>query len=124
MRLLKKLILKRPAEKRLIYFYAMVATDEQVWLLRDRSNGEFLFLDGEDGYRFTLPVWPSRSFAEIELAKLEGHSYEASNVPLTTFIDDVLVNIESEQGIAAVFPNGVNSILQTREEIKEMVRNL
>ena len=124
MKLIKQFILKRPAEKRLTYFYAMVATDEQVWLLRNKTNGEFLFLEGEDGYRFTLPVWPSRSFAEIELAKLGDHSYEAFNVSLTTFLDDLLVNIESDQGIAAVFPNGVDSIIQTRGEIKEMIQNL
>ena len=124
MKLIKQFIAKRPAEKRLTYFYAMAATDEQVWLLRDQTDGEFLLLEGERGYRFTLPVWPSRSFAELELAKLENHSFEAINVPLTKFLDDLLVTIERDQGVAVIFPNGVDSIVQTRGEMKEMFRNL
>lgn len=38
MKLFKRMILKRPAEKRLIYFYTIVSMDEQVWLLRDENG--------------------------------------------------------------------------------------
>lgn len=62
MKLIKRFILNRPAEKRLAYFYGMVATDEQVWLLHDES-GDLLLSEVEDSYSFLLPVWPSRSFA-------------------------------------------------------------
>jgi hypothetical protein len=64
MKLIKRFILNRPAEKRLAYFYGMVATDEQVWLLRDQ-NGDLLTLEDDEDYTFLLPVWPSRSFAEM-----------------------------------------------------------
>ncbi|MDQ7861209.1 DUF2750 domain-containing protein [Peribacillus frigoritolerans] len=84
MKLIKRFILNRPAEKRLAYFYGMVATDEQVWLLRD-ENGDLLLLDDDDGdYPFLLPVWPSRSFAEMESANIDK-SYEAFNIPLLNF---------------------------------------
>ncbi|QFK71141.1 DUF2750 domain-containing protein [Pradoshia sp. D12] len=124
MKLIKQFILKRPAEKRLTYFYAMVVTDEQVWLLRDKNNGDLLLLEDEGEYHFLLPVWPSRSFAEIEAAKIDHNSYEAFNVPLTTFLDDILVDIENDRGIAVIFPNGKDSNIQSRDEIKEMIRNL
>lgn len=84
MKLIKRFILNRPAEKRLAYFYGMVVTDEQVWLLRDK-NGDLLLLEDDDGdYPFLLPVWPSRSFAEMEAVKID-ESYEAFNIPLSNF---------------------------------------
>jgi Protein of unknown function (DUF2750) len=91
MKLIKRFILNRPAEKRLAYFYGMVATDEQVWLLRDK-NGDLLFLEDDGDYLFLLPVWPSRSFAEMEAAHLD-ESYEAFNIPLSIFLDKLLVDI-------------------------------
>lgn len=42
MKFIKRFMLNQPAEKRLVYFYSMVATDEQVWLLQD-ENGELYF---------------------------------------------------------------------------------
>lgn len=124
MKLIKQFILNRPAEKRLTYFYAMIVTDEQVWLLRDKNNGDLLLLEDEGEYHFLLPVWPSRSFAEIEAAKIDHHPYEAFNVPLTTFLDDILIDIENDRGIAVIFPNGKDSTIQSRDEIKDMIRNL
>ncbi|WP_267881652.1 hypothetical protein [Metabacillus indicus] len=38
MKFSKRFILNRPAEKRLAYFYGMIATDEQVWLLKDEHG--------------------------------------------------------------------------------------
>jgi len=70
MKLIKRFILNRPAEKRLANFYAMVATDEQVWLLHD-ENGDMLLFEDEDSYPFVLPVWPTRSFAEMMAANLD-----------------------------------------------------
>ncbi|WP_299093920.1 DUF2750 domain-containing protein [uncultured Metabacillus sp.] len=123
MKLIKRFILNRPAEKRLTYFYAMVATDEQVWLLRN-ENDDLLLLEDDDGdYPFLLPVWPSRSFAEIEAANLD-ESYEAFNIPLSDFLDDLLFDIENDGGAAAIFPNGNDSTIQKRDEIKEMISNL
>lgn len=52
MKLIKRFILNRPAEKRLAYFYGMVATSEQLWLLHD----DMLLFEDEDGYPFVLPV--------------------------------------------------------------------
>lgn len=100
----------------------MVATDEQVWLLRD-ENGDLLLLEEEDDFSFLLPVWPSRSFAEMEAAKLDD-PFEAFNMPISTFIDDLLVDIQSDGGAAAIFPNGNDTTIQKREEIKEMLRHL
>ncbi|QFT90617.1 hypothetical protein FIU87_18390 [Bacillus sp. THAF10] len=122
MKLIKRFILNRPPEKRLAYFYGMVATDEQVWLLRD-ENGDLLLLEEEDDFSFLLPVWPSRSFAEMEAAKLDD-PFEAFNMPISTFIDDLLVDIQSDGGAAAIFPNGNDTTIQKREEIKEMLRHL
>lgn len=123
MKLIKRFILNRPAEKRLAYFYGMVATDEQVWLLRDK-NGDLLLLEDDDGdYPFLLPVWPSRSFAEMEAAKID-ESYEAFNIPLSNFLDDLLVDIENDGGATAIFPNENDTTIQKRDEIKEMIRNL
>ncbi|MBY6054756.1 DUF2750 domain-containing protein [Cytobacillus firmus] len=122
MRLIKQIILKRSAEKRLAYFYGMVTTDEQVWLLRD-DNGDLLLLEDDEDYPFLLPVWPSRSFAEMEAAKFDD-SYIAFNMPLSIFLDELLADIESDGGAAAIFPNGSDSIIQTRDDIKEMIRNL
>jgi hypothetical protein len=123
MKLIKRFILNRPAEKRLAYFYGMVATDEQVWLLRD-ENGDLFLLEDDDGdYPFLLPVWPSRSFAEMEAANLD-ESYEAFNIPLSNFLDDLLVDIENDGGAIAIFPNENDTTIQKRDEIKEMIRNL
>ncbi|MBR8643886.1 DUF2750 domain-containing protein [[Brevibacterium] frigoritolerans] len=83
MKLIKRFILNRPAEKRLAYFYGIVATDEQVWLLREK-NGDLLLLEDDGDYPFLLPVWPSRSFAEMKAANLD-ESYEAFNMPLSNF---------------------------------------
>ena len=122
MKLIKRFILNRPAEKRLAYFYGMVATDEQVWLLRD-ENGDLLLLEDDDGdYPFLLPVWPSRSFAEMEAANID-ESYEAFNIPLLNFFD-LLVDIENDGGATAIFPNENDTTIQKRDEIKEMIRNL
>jgi Protein of unknown function (DUF2750) len=122
MKLIKRFILNRPAEKRLAYFYGMVATDEQVWLLRDK-NGDLLLLEDDADYPFLLPVWPSRSFAEMEAANLDD-SYEAFNIPLSIFLDDLLIDIENDGGVTAIFPNEKDTTIQKRDEIKEMIRNL
>jgi Protein of unknown function (DUF2750) len=122
MKLIKRFILNRPAEKRLVYFYSMVATDEQVWLLRD-ENGDLLLLEDDGDYPFLLPVWPSRSFAEMEAANLE-ESYEAFNLPLSIFLDDLLVDIENDGGATAIFPNENDATVQNRDEIKEMISQL
>jgi hypothetical protein len=122
MKLFKRFILNRPAEKRLAYFYGMVATDEQVWLLRD-ENGDLLLLEDDGDFPFLLPVWPSRSFAEMEAANLD-ESYEAFNLPLSIFLDDILVDIENDGGATAIFPNEYDTTIQKRDEIKEMIRNL
>jgi Protein of unknown function (DUF2750) len=122
MKLIKRFILNRPAEKRLAYFYGMVATDEQVWLLRDK-NGDLLFLEDDGEYLFLLPVWPSRSFAEMEAAHLD-ESYEAFNIPLSIFLDELLVDFENDGGATAIFPNENDTTIQKRDEIKEMIRNL
>ncbi|MGE7623681.1 DUF2750 domain-containing protein [Viridibacillus sp. NPDC096237] len=122
MKLIKRFILNRPAEKRLAYFYGMVATDEQVWLLRD-ENGDLLLIEDEDDYPLLLPVWPSRSFAEMMGANLE-ESYEAFNISLSIFLDYLLVDVENDGGTASIFPNENDTIIQTRDEIKEMILNL
>lgn len=122
MKLIKRFILSRSAEKRLTYFYGMVATDEQVWLLRD-NNGDLLLLEGDEDYSFLLPVWPSRSFAEMEAAKLD-EPYTTFNMPLFVFLEDLLVDIENDGGATAVFPNGSDTMIQTCDEIKEMIRNI
>jgi hypothetical protein len=122
MKLIKRFILNRPAEKRLVYFYSMVATDEQVWLLRDEM-GDLLLLEDDGDYSFLLPVWPSRSFAEMEAANLE-ESYEAFNLPLSIFLDDLLVDIENDGGATAIFPNKNDTTVQSRDEIKEMVSQI
>jgi Protein of unknown function (DUF2750) len=122
MKLIKRFILNRPAEKRLAYFYGMVATDEQVWLLRDQ-NGDLLTLEYDEDYTFLLPVWPSRSFAEMEASNLD-ESYEAFNIPLSIFLDDLLVDIENDGGAAAIFPNDNDTTIQKREEIKEMISKI
>ncbi|MFC7783316.1 DUF2750 domain-containing protein [Rossellomorea sp. GCM10028870] len=123
MKIIKRFILNRPAEKRLAYFYGMIATDEQVWLLQD-ENGDLLLLEDDIGdYPFLLPVWPSRSFAEMEAANIDK-SYEAFNITLSHFLDDLLVDIENDGGATAIFPNENNTTIQKRDEIKEMIRNL
>jgi hypothetical protein len=122
MNLIKRFILSRPAEKRLAYFYGMVATDEQVWLLRD-EKGDLLVLEEDGDYSFLLPIWPSRSFAEIEAAQL-AETYEAFNLPLSIFLDDLLVDIENDGGATAIFPNEKDSTIQNRDEIKEMISKL
>jgi hypothetical protein len=122
MKLIKRFILNRPAEKRLVYFYSMVATDEQVWLLRDEM-GDLLLLEDDGDYSFLLPVWPSRSFAEMEAANLE-ESYEAFNLPLSIFLDDLLVDIENDGGATAIFPNKKDTTVQYRDEIKEMISQI
>ncbi|GGB44375.1 DUF2750 domain-containing protein [Fictibacillus barbaricus] len=122
MKLIKRFILNRPAEKRLVYFYSMVATDEQVWLLRD-ENGDLLLLEDNEDCSFLLPVWPSRSFAEMEAANLE-ESYEAFNLPLSIFLDDLLVDIENDGGATAIFPNKNDTTVQYRDEIKEMISQI
>lgn len=122
MKLIKRFILNRPVEKRLAYFYGMVATNEQVWLLRDK-NGDLLLLEDDEDYLFLLPVWPSRSFAEMEAANL-GESYEVFNMTLSIFLDDLLVDIENDGGATAIFPNEKDTTIQKRDEIKEMIRNL
>ena len=122
MKLIKRFILNRPAEKRLAYFYGMVATDEQVWLLRDK-NDDLLLLEDEEGYPFLLPVWPTRSFAEMVAANFD-ESFEAFNMPLANFLDDLVVDIENDGGAISIFPNENDTIIQTRDEIKEMLRDL
>ncbi|WP_075617955.1 DUF2750 domain-containing protein [Paenisporosarcina indica] len=122
MKLIKRLILNRPAEKRLVYFYAMVANDEQVWLLRDKKS-DLLLLENDGEYPFLIPVWPSRSFAEMNSCNFD-ESYEAFNIPLSTFLDDILIDIENDGGATAIFPNGNDTTIQKRDEIKEMIRNL
>jgi len=118
MKLIKQFMLNRPADKRMAYFYGVVATEEQVWLLRD-GNDDLLVLDGDDQYPFVLPVWPSRSFAEMESAHLDA-PYEAFNIPLSIFIEELLVDVENDGGAAAIFPNQKDASIQTREEIMEM----
>ncbi|MCL1696765.1 DUF2750 domain-containing protein [Lysinibacillus sp. BPa_S21] len=122
MKLIKRFIFNRPAEKRLAYFYGMVATDEQVWLLRE-ENGDLLLFEDEDSHPFILPVWPTRSFAEIMAANLD-ESFEVFNMPLSIFLDDLLIDVENDGGAISIFPNENDTILQTRDEIKEMIRNL
>lgn len=122
MKLIKMLILKRSAEKRLVIFYSMVITDEQVWLLQD-DNGDLLLLEDNEDYPFLIPVWPSRSFAEIEAAKIDK-SYKAFNMPLSIFIDDLLADIENDGDAAAIFPNENDLIIQSRSEIKEIISSL
>lgn len=121
MKLIKRFILNRPAEKRLAYFYGMVATDEQVWLLRD-ENGDLLLFEEEDNYP-SLPVWPTRSFAEMIASTLD-ESFEVFNMPLSTFLDDLLVDMENDGVAISIFPNEKDTIIQTRDEIKEMIRDL
>lgn len=53
-----------------------------------------------------------------------GESYEAFNVPLSVFLDDLLLEVENDGGAASIFPNENDTIIQTREEIKEMIRDL
>ncbi|WP_226535881.1 DUF2750 domain-containing protein [Fictibacillus halophilus] len=122
MKLIKRFMLNRTAEKRLAYFYGMVATDEQVWLLRDK-NGDLLLFEEDGDYLFLLPVWPSRSFAEMEASDID-ESYQAFNMPLSIFLDDLLIEIENDGGATAVFPNKNDTIVQTREEINEMILKL
>ncbi len=124
MKIIRQFISRRPAEKRLTYFYAMVTTDEQVWLLRNQRSGDLFLLEGEENYEFSLPVWPTRSFAEMEAEKIESGSFEAFNVPLAEFLDDMLVDVEEDCGIAEIFPNGKDAILQTRDDMKEIISKL
>lgn len=70
-----------------------------------------------------LPVWPSRSFAKIEAANLE-ESYEAFNLPLSIFLDNLLVDIENDGGATAIFPNETDTTVQDRNEIKEMINQI
>ncbi len=100
----------------------MIATDEQVWLLRD-ENGDLLLLEDEGDYAFLLPVWPTRSFAEMKAANLD-ESFEAFNIPLSNFLDELLVDIENDGGATAIFPNENDTAIQKRDEIKEMLRDL
>lgn len=122
MKFIKRIILNRPAEKRLVYFYSMVVTDEQVWLLQD-MNSDLLVLEGDEDYELLLPVWPSRSFAEMEAEIHEG-AYKAFNLPLSQFLDDLLIEIEEEGGAAAIFPNQKDTTVQTREEIRELIHQM
>lgn len=123
MKFIKRFILNRPAEKRLAYFYGMIATDEQVWLLKD-ENGELVLIEDELGeYPFLLPVWPSRSFAEMEAAHV-NKSAAAFNMPLPEFLEELLVDIEKDGGAAAIFPNEKNTSIQNRDEIKEMLTRI
>lgn len=122
MKLMQRFILSRSAEKRLVYFYGMVTVDEHVWLLRDKAGDLLMFEDKAD-YPFLLPVWPSRSFAETVAEKID-EPYEAFNISLSSFVDDLLVRIEKDGGAATIFPNGHDTITQTREEIKEMLRTI
>jgi hypothetical protein len=122
MNLMRRFILSRPAEKRLVYFYRMVTVDEQVWLLRDRA-GDLLLIKDEEDYSFLLPVWPNRGFAEMVSEKMDK-PYEAINMKLSSFVDDLLVGIEKDGGAATIFPNGYDAITQTREEIKGMLRKI
>lgn len=121
MNLMNRFIISRPAEKRLAYFYGMVTVEEQVCLLRNRVGDLLLFED--EKHTFLLPVWPSRSFAEMVAEKLII-PYEAFNVTLNAFVDDFLADIEKVGGAATIFPNGYDTIIQTREEIKEMLYNI
>ena len=118
MKFIKRFMLNRPAEKRLAYFYSMVATDEQVWLLEDK-HGDLLVSEGDEEFEFLVPVWPSRSFAEMEAANIKKPC-KAFNLPLSQFLNDLLVDIEEDGGAAAIFPNQKDTTIQTREEIKEM----
>lgn len=122
MKLIKQFMLNRPADKRMAYFYGVVATDEQVWLLRNEED-DLLVLEGDEQYSFVLPVWPSRSFAEMESTHLED-PYEAFNMPLSKFIEELLIDVENDGGAAAIFPNQKDASIQTREEIIEMIRNI
>ena len=124
MKIIRQFISRRPAGKRLTYFYAMVATDEQVWLLREKGSGDLFLLQGEENALFSLPVWPTRSFAEMEAGKIKGESFEAFNVPLGEFLDEMLVDVEKDGGIAEVFPNGKDAIVQSRDEMKALISKL
>ena len=81
-------------------------------------------MEGEENHEFSLPVWPTRSFAEMEAEKIENGSFVAFNVPLAEFLDDMLVDVENDSGIAEIFPNGKDAIMQTRDEMKEMISKL
>lgn len=122
MKLIKQFMLNRPADKRMAYFYGVVATDEQVWLLRNEED-DLLVLEGDEQYSFVLPVWPNRSFAEMESTHLED-PYEAFNMPLSKFIEELVIDVENDGGAAAIFPNQKDASIQTREEIIEMIRNI
>lgn len=51
-------------------------------------------------------------------------TFEAFNIPLSIFLDDLIVDIENESGAVSIFPNENDTIIQTRHEIKEMIRIL
>lgn len=73
MKLMKRFFLNRPAEKRLAYFYGMVATDEQVWLLRDKNDDLLLFED-EDGFHFYYLFGQLEALLKWWLPILMSHS--------------------------------------------------
>lgn len=122
MSLINRFIMNKPAEKRIAYFYGMVTVDEQVWLLRDRT-GDLILIEGEEDYPFLLPVWPSRSFAEMMAAKIE-EPCEAFHMPLSVFINELLADMEKDGTAVTIFPNDRDSIMQTREEILEILHNM
>ncbi|OOE14357.1 hypothetical protein [Fictibacillus arsenicus] len=59
----------------------------------------------------------------MEASNLD-ESYKAFNMLLSTFLDDLLIEIENDGGATAVFPNKNDTIIQKREEVKEMIRKL
>jgi len=93
-----------------------------VWLLRD-ENGDMLLFEDNDGYPFVHPVWPTRSFAEMMAANLD-ETFEAFNIPLLIFLDDLIVDFENDSGAISIFPNENDTIIQARDKIKEMIRVL
>ena len=119
---MNRFIISRSAEKRLFYFYEMVSMDKHVWLLRNRVGDLVLFKDGGD-YPLLLPVWPSRSFAEIVGKKL-AIPCEAFPMTLSAFLDDLLVEMEQDGKAVSIFPNGHDTIIQTREEMKAMLHDV
>lgn len=52
-----------------------------------------------------------------------SHS-KRSTCHLRIFLDDLVVDIENDGGAISIFPNENDTIIQTRDEIKEMLRDL
>ena len=119
---MNRFIISRSAEKRLFYFYEMVSMDKHVWLLRNRVGDLVLFKD-EGDYPLLLPVWPSRSFAEM-VGKNLAIPCEAFPMTLSSFLDDLLVEMEQNGKAVSIFPNGHDTIIQTREEMKVMLHDV